>query len=267
MPGLVLEALGITKNFGAAAALNDVSFSVAEGGVTCIIGPSGCGKSTLLRCLSYLTLPDAGLVRLSGQWFGHVPQADGKTRIQPPGTINSMRPQIGFVFQQFNLWPHFTVLQNITHGPVKVRKMPPEHAAAEARLLLERFGLNHKANDYPSALSGGQKQRVAIARALAMDPKIVFFDEPTSALDPEAVKGFLAVAKELAGSGMSMVIVTHEMGFARNVADQVIFMESGKIIEQGAPQDILVSPSSPRLQAFLQQIYTPNGTMNAAIAR
>ncbi len=250
----LLRVRHLSKSFGSVATLKDISFEVAAGEVVCIIGPSGCGKSTLLRCINYLTFPDGGLVEVDGAFIGREPGSDGKTRMQPRSRIDRLRPRMGFVFQQFNLWPHLTVLDNITRGPIKVQRCPRPEAEARARVLLARFGLADKAGAYPSALSGGQKQRVAIARALAMEPKLMLFDEPTSALDPEIVKDVLLFLRELADSGMTMLIVTHEIGFARHVADRVIFLDGGHLAEQGPARQVLSEPSNPRLREFLAQI-------------
>lgn len=255
----LLQVIGLGKSFGSMTVLHDVNLEVAKGEVVCIVGPSGCGKSTLLRCINYLTVPDSGLVKVSGAYLGREPLGDGRIRHQRAGDIDRLRPSIGFVFQQLNLWPHLTVLQNIAHGPINVRRISPTRAFAEAQKLLERFGLGAKADSYPAALSGGQRQRVAIARALAMDPALILFDEPTSALDPETVKEVLGFMKELAQSGMTMVVVTHEMGFARNVAHRVVFMDNGRVVAQGSPDDLLVRPSNPRLQVFLRQIHSDDG--------
>ena len=250
----LLKVSNLAKSFGSATALRDISFEVAAGEVVCIIGPSGCGKSTLLRCIDHLTPPDGGFVEVAGAYIGRERTAAGKLRMQSPREIDRMRPKMGFVFQQFNLWPHITVLENIVKGPIKVQKRPRQEAEQQARALLQRFGLGDKANVFPSSLSGGQKQRVAIARALAMGPELMLFDEPTSALDPEIVKDVLLFLRELARSGMTMVIVTHEIGFARHVADRVIFLDRGVVAEAGSPDSVLTNPTNPRLREFLSQI-------------
>ncbi|MBZ7925030.1 amino acid ABC transporter ATP-binding protein [Ensifer adhaerens] len=250
----LLRVSNLAKSFGSATALRDISFDVAAGEVVCIIGPSGCGKSTLLRCINHLTPPDEGFVEVAGAYIGRERGADGRVRIQSQGEIDRMRPKMGFVFQQFNLWPHLTVLENIVKGPVKVQKRPRDEAEAQALSLLQRFGLRDKAHMFPSSLSGGQKQRVAIARALAMGPELMLFDEPTSALDPEIVKDVLTFLRELARSGMTMVIVTHEIGFARHVADRVIFLDRGVVAEAGPSNAVLSNPTNPRLREFLSQI-------------
>jgi polar amino acid transport system ATP-binding protein len=251
----LLKVSNLAKSFGTMTALRDISFEVEAGEVVCIIGPSGCGKSTLLRCINYLTFPDGGFVEVDGTHIGREPGRDGKVRMQSHKRIDQLRPMMGFVFQQFNLWPHMTVLENIARGPVKVQRRPRDEVERQARALLARFGLAGKEDAYPSALSGGQKQRVAIARALAMEPRLMLFDEPTSALDPEIVKEVLLFLRELADSGMTMVIVTHEIGFARHVADRVIFLDGGLVAEQGPARQVLGDPQNPRLREFLAQIH------------
>jgi polar amino acid transport system ATP-binding protein len=254
MSASLLKVSNLAKSFGNATALRDISFDIAAGEVVCIIGPSGCGKSTLLRCINHLTQPDDGFVEVAGAYIGRERTADGRTRMQSQGEIDRMRPKMGFVFQQFNLWPHLTVLENIAKGPIKVQKRARAEAETQAFALLQRFGLRDKAHMFPSALSGGQKQRVAIARALAMGPELMLFDEPTSALDPEIVKEVLIFLRELASSGMTMVIVTHEIGFARHVADRVIFLDRGVVAEAGPSDSVLSDPANPRLREFLSQI-------------
>lgn len=228
---------------GKIKALDDISLEVVEGEVVVIIGPSGSGKSTLLRSLNLLEIPTDGNIYVE----------DGLIT-DPKTNINEHRMKMGMVFQHFNLFPNMTILRNMTIAPEKLRKVPREEAEAQAMELLERVGLADRANAYPSQLSGGQKQRIAIVRALCMNPKIMLFDEPTSALDPEMVGEVLDVMKELAADGMSMVVVTHEMGFAREVADKVVFMDGGQMIEQGRPEDIFDHPQSERLQSFLEKV-------------
>ncbi len=254
MQDSLLQVRNLSKTFGPAKALDNVSFDVAKGEVICIIGPSGCGKSTLLRSINYLTEPDDGLVKVNGAYLGREPTPSGKIRRQRSREIDRRRPKIGFVFQQFNLWPHMTVMQNITHGPVKVSGTPRPKAEQDALALLRRFGLENKANAFPPELSGGQRQRVAIARTLAMEPDLVLFDEPTSALDPEMVNEVLLFLRELASSGMTMVLVTHEIGFARNAANRIIFMDSGRIVEEGPSNELLTAPKNERLKLFLSQL-------------
>lgn len=230
-------------NHGAVHALNDCSLDIRKGEVVAVIGPSGSGKSTLLRSLNLLEQPTSGAI-----FF------DGADLAAKSVNIDLHRQKMGMVFQHFNLFPHKTVLQNITMAPVTLKKKTAAAAKEQALALLARIGLSDKANEYPNMLSGGQKQRIAIVRALAMDPEVMLFDEPTSALDPEMVGEVLEVMKELAQSGMTMVVVTHEMAFAREVGSRVLFMDAGKIAEQGAPADIFDHPQSPRLQDFLKKV-------------
>lgn len=231
------------KSFGKLEVLRGIDLEVREGEVVCLIGPSGSGKSTFLRCLNFLETPTSGEVEVDGHIL-----TDGKA------DLNKIRENIGMVFQQFNLFPHLSVLDNITMAPLDRKKLDKAAADQKARALLERVGLADKAAVYPAQLSGGQQQRVAIARALAMDPDIMLFDEPTSALDPEMVGEVLAVMRQLADGGMTMVVVTHEMGFAREVADRVIFMDEGVIVEQGNPADIFANPREKRTIDFLNKV-------------
>lgn len=254
----LLQVRSISKSFGAVSVLSDVSFDVHKGEVICIIGPSGCGKSTLLRSINYLTEPDDGLVKINGAYLGREPTASGKIRHQSSREIDHLRPKVGFVFQQFNLWPHLTVMQNITKGPIRVNGVPKAQAERAALTLLRRFGLEQKAQAFPSELSGGQKQRIAIARTLAMEPDLILLDEPTSALDPEMVNEVLLFLRELASSGMTMVLVTHEIGFARNAAHRIIFMDRGRIVEEGPSDEVISHPKNDRLKLFLSQISTGN---------
>ena len=230
-------------NHGSVHALNDCNLEIKKGEVVAIIGPSGSGKSTLLRSLNLLEQPTSGAI-----YFDGVDLADKSV------DINLHRQKMGMVFQHFNLFPHKTVLQNITMAPVTLKKKTAEEANAQATALLERIGLADKANEYPNMLSGGQKQRIAIVRALAMDPEVMLFDEPTSALDPEMVGEVLDLMRDLAKDGMTMAVVTHEMGFAREVADRVVFMADGKILEEGAPNELFDHPKDPRLQDFLSKV-------------
>ncbi len=233
----------LKKNFGQLEVLKKISLEVEEGEVVCLIGPSGSGKSTFLRCLNRLEKITAGEVNVDGH-----PISD------PNININRVRENIGMVFQHFNLFPHLTVRENITLAPVELKKMEKAAASDKALELLERVGLADKADAYPGQLSGGQKQRVAIARALAMNPDIMLFDEPTSALDPEMVGEVLEVMKQLAADGMTMVVVTHEMGFAREVADRVIFMDDGYIVEEGTPEEVFGNPKEGRTISFLNKV-------------
>ena len=250
----MIVAENIYKSFGELQVLKDVSLTVQQGEVVVIIGPSGSGKSTLLRCLNYLETIDAGYITIEGQPLGKKRLPDGRLVNDNRKNIYRMRSQIGMVFQRFNLFPHLTALQNVAEGPIAVYKMPLARATDQAEELLLKVGLADKANCYPAQLSGGQQQRVAIARALAMQPRVMLFDEPTSALDPELVGEVLGVIKELVREGMTMVVVTHEMGFAREVADRIIFMDEGQILEEAAPQDIFSNPRHPRTGEFLSKI-------------
>ena len=250
--GNFLEIIKIRKSFAGMTALQDVSLSVPKGEVVCIIGPSGCGKSTLLRTANWLTPADAGEVRLNGELVGAMPDPRSKSK-QARG-LNAVRARIGMVFQQFNVWPHMNVMENVVCPQMVVGKRDRDIAEKKALAALAEVGLEDKKMDWPDNLSGGQKQRLAIARVLAMDPVLMLLDEPTSALDPELVSGVLAVLKQLAEKGMTMIIVTHELGFARSVADRVLFMEGGQIIEEGPPNLILRSPSTKRLQCFLEKL-------------
>jgi polar amino acid transport system ATP-binding protein len=250
---VVLRATGIHKRFGAVEVLKGVELTVLAGEVMCIIGPSGSGKSTLLRSLNHLEEIDGGRVELDGELVGY--RQRGRRYVTlPEKQLAAQRARIGMVFQSFNLFPHMTVLQNIIESPVGVLKRPVAEAKAKAMQLLEQVGLAVKANNYPRQLSGGQQQRVAIARALAMKPRLMLFDEPTSALDPELVGEVLEVMKSLARDGLTMVVVTHEMGFAREVADSVLFMDQGVVVERGTPQDVLLNPQMQRTKDFLSKV-------------
>ena len=243
----------VSKNFGEFQALNRVSLDVGAGEVLCLIGASGSGKTTLLRCINQLTSIDSGGIWLDGELLG-VREEGGRLHRLTERQIARQRLKTGMVFQRFNLFPHKTALENITEGPVQVQGRKPEEARAEAMELLGRVGLVAKANAYPSQLSGGQQQRVAIARALAMKPMLMLFDEPTSALDPELVGEVLAVMKQLARSGMTMMVVTHELGFAREVADTVVYMYHGAIVESGPAAEVLGKPREVRTQSFLSAV-------------
>jgi len=248
----MLEISGISKRFGAVEVLRDVSLSVAPGEVVVVIGPSGSGKTTLLRCINLLEDYERGTITVDGEPIGY--RREGKDRVRMSGRdIAAARAKIGMVFQSFNLFPHMSVLQNIVAAPVRVKGVPRARAEARARELLAMVGLSDKAGEYPVRLSGGQQQRVAIARALAMDPKIMLFDEVTSALDPELVGEVLAAMQQLAQGGMTMVVVTHEMSFARDIADRIVFIDDGVIVEEGKPDEILFTPRTDRVRAFLKR--------------
>ncbi|MBU3844507.1 MAG: amino acid ABC transporter ATP-binding protein [Candidatus Anaerobiospirillum pullicola] len=238
----MIKIRNLHKRFGSLEILKGIDLDVAKSEVVVVIGPSGSGKSTLLRCVNYLEVPSDGLITIDGQ------------DITRDVNINTIRAEVGMVFQHFNLFPHMSVLKNITLAQIKVRQKSESEAEAIALELLKRVGLENKADAFPAQLSGGQQQRVAIARALAMRPKIMLFDEPTSALDPEMVQEVLDVMKNLAESGMTMMVVTHEMGFAREVADRVIFVDGGKILESGSPDEVFLHPQEQRTQEFLNKI-------------
>lgn len=239
----MIKVEDLHKSFGKLEVLKGITTTIQQGEVVVIIGPSGSGKSTFLRCLNLLEEPTKGRI-----WIGNEEITDKKTNIM------KVRQHVGMVFQHFHLFPHMTVLENVTYAPIKVKGMAKAEAEAKGIELLKKVGLEQKANEYPSRLSGGQKQRVAIARALAMSPDVMLFDEPTSALDPEMVKEVLEVMKSLAHTGMTMAIVTHEMGFAREVADRVLFLDGGRLIEDAPPQQFFASPKSKRAQEFLEKM-------------
>ncbi len=249
----ILEVKHISKTFGELEVLKDISFQVETGQVVAIIGPSGCGKSTLLRCINQLERADSGEIVVDGSQMFWTDETSGKIVYAPKKILRDIRLKIGLVFQNFNLFPHFSVLQNIIEAPVHVLKQPKAEALATARKLLQKMGLETKETSYPCELSGGQQQRVSIARALALNPKILFFDEPTSALDPELTGEILKVIKELAKEKMTMVIVTHEMAFARDVANHVIFMDNGYIVEEGSPEEVFGNTQNERTRQFLQR--------------
>ncbi len=249
----IVSIVGLEKYFGAFQVLHHVSLDVSLGEVVCIIGASGSGKTTLLRCVNQLVEQDAGAIWVDGELNGFSIH-NGRLHRLPEAAIARQRLVTGMVFQRFNLFPHMTALENIVEGPVQVQKRERRAVEQEARDLLARVGLADKAGHYPAQLSGGQQQRVAIARALCMKPKVMLFDEPTSALDPELVGEVLAVMKELAASGMTMIVVTHELGFAREVADRVVFMDQGRIVEAGSAEQVLGQPREARTQAFLSAV-------------
>ncbi|MFD1883342.1 amino acid ABC transporter ATP-binding protein [Paracoccus pacificus] len=249
MDASAVEISNVDKFFGPFQALKKVSLSIPPEKVTCLIGPSGSGKSTLLRCINFLEAYDAGEIRIDGELIGY--ESPGGRRM-PARRLRAMRRRIGMVFQQFNLWPHMTAQENVAEGLIRVRGLPRAEAASRAAEALRKVGLADKMANHPARLSGGQQQRVAIARAIAMEPKLMLFDEPTSALDPELVGEVLTVMKRLAAEGMTMVVVTHEMGFAAHVADQVAFMEKGEMVTHGTAAEIFKGASDPRLRSFLE---------------
>ncbi len=248
----LLEMKHVKKAFGNLEVLKDISIDVKEGEVVAIIGPSGSGKSTFLRCATLLETMDEGTLAYCGE--SATLNESGATQYVDKKKLHEIKNDFGLVFQNFNLFPHFSVLKNVIDAPVNVQKRDKDEVIAEARELLRKVGLENKEDSYPGQLSGGQQQRVAIARALAMNPKMLFFDEPTSALDPEITAGILKLLRALADEKMTMVIVTHEIAFARNVADRVIFMDGGVIVEEGKPEDVIDNPKSERTRAFLQKM-------------
>ncbi|MEV7342524.1 amino acid ABC transporter ATP-binding protein [Streptomyces sp. NPDC093544] len=249
----MVDIKSVHKSFGSLEVLKGVDLEVGTGEVTVILGPSGSGKSTLLRTINHLEKVDQGWISVDGTLVGYRRSGDKLYELRER-EILKQRTQIGFVFQNFNLFPHLTVLDNIVEAPVSALKRPRKDAVEAARKLLDRVGLSDKADAYPKQLSGGQQQRVAIARALALEPKLLLFDEPTSALDPELVGEVLDVIKDLAHQGTTMIVVTHEIGFAREVADTVVFMDDGRVVEQGAPGDVLDKPQHERTRAFLSKV-------------
>jgi polar amino acid transport system ATP-binding protein len=244
----------VTKSFGRLTVLQDISMEVARQEVVVIIGPSGSGKTTLLRCINHLEKIDSGRIVVNGHPVGYRVGSDGSLREESPRTIARQREDIGFVFQRFNLFPHMTALENVCLGPVRVRGVARDQVRAEGERLLERVGLADKRDSYPSQLSGGQQQRVAIARALAMKPALMLFDEPTSALDPEMVGEVIAVMRELAEDGMTMIVVSHEMAFAKTAADRVVMMDGGEIVDEGSAERIFSADAGDRTREFLARI-------------
>jgi polar amino acid transport system ATP-binding protein len=249
----MVKAEGVHKSFGPVEVLKGIDLEVKSGEVFCLIGPSGSGKSTFLRCINHLEKINAGRLYVDGELVGYRQKGDKLYELKD-SEVAVKRRDIGMVFQRFNLFPHMTALENVMEAPVQVKGVSKAQARDRARQLLERVGLGDKAGNYPSQLSGGQQQRVAIARALAMDPKLMLFDEPTSALDPELVGDVLDVMRDLAESGMTMVVVTHEMGFAREVGDSLVFMDDGVVVESGNPRDVLTDPQHERTKAFLSKV-------------
>ena len=253
----ILSLSKVGKSFGQLRVLKGIDLEVRRSEVVCLIGPSGSGKSTLLRSMAFLEEYDEGRIHIEGKLLGWQETDKGRKRA-PQSQINQVRRNVGMVFQQFNLWPHMTALRNVCEALRQVRKLSADEARKRGMAMLDKVGLAHKADNYPAQLSGGQQQRVAIARALAMEPHIMLFDEPTSALDPELVGEVLQVMKTLAKEGMTMVVVTHEMGFAAQVADSVIFLDQGEVVTRGTPRDIFHNATQPRLQQFLQNYLDRN---------
>lgn len=249
----MVKAEGVHKSFGRLEVLKGVSLDVAPGEVTCILGPSGSGKTTFIRCINHLEKIDGGRLWVDGELVGYRQSGDKLHELRE-GEVARQRAEIGMVFQRFNLFGHMTALENVVEAPIRVKKVSKEKAVASAKALLDRVGLGEKYESYPSQLSGGQQQRVAIARALAMNPKLMLFDEPTSALDPELVGEVLDVMRGLANDGMTMIVVTHEMGFAKEAADRVVMMDEGVIIEEGTPEHFFEAPEQERTKQFLSKI-------------
>ena len=249
----IVKMRGVRKRYGEREVLRGIDLDVAAGSVMCIIGPSGSGKSTLLSCINHLERIDAGRLWVAGDLVGYR-ERGGRLYELPERHIARMRRRVGMVFQQFNLFPHMTALGNIVEAPIRVKRVPPRQARERGMQLLERVGLGGKAARYPAQLSGGEQQRVAIARALAMDPELMLFDEPTSALDPELVGEVLAVMRDLAASGMTMIVVTHELAFAREVGDDLAFMADGLVVERGHPRELLANPREARTREFLSHV-------------
>jgi polar amino acid transport system ATP-binding protein len=249
----MVKAEGVHKRFGRVEVLKGITLEVEAGSVMCMLGPSGSGKSTFLRCINHLEKIDAGRLSVDGELVGYRQSGDRLHELRD-AEICHKRAEIGMVFQRFNLFPHMTALENVVEAPIRVKKVPKQEALRRARELLDSVGLADKLDSYPSQLSGGQQQRVAIARALAMEPKLMLFDEPTSALDPELVGDVLDVMRRLAADGMTMVVVTHEIGFAREAGDTLVFMDGGVVVEEGKPRDVLANPQHERTRAFLSKV-------------
>ncbi|WP_137129156.1 amino acid ABC transporter ATP-binding protein [Rhizobium sp. FY34] len=263
---MTLPAISVSKlvkRFGTTTVLQDIDLEIPEGKVSCLIGPSGSGKSTLLRCLAFLEEASEGMITVNGEALGFFENAKGVRERLPAGQIRSVRAQIGMVFQQFNLWPHMTALGNVSEALKTVHKVAKTEAEDRAMIQLRKVGLENRAGHYPSQLSGGQQQRVAIARALALSPKIMLFDEPTSALDPELTGEVLNVMRDLAVEGMTMVVVSHEIGFAATVGQQISFLDQGRLLFTGAPSDVFAKPRHPRLEQFLDTYLDRGASMLA----
>jgi polar amino acid transport system ATP-binding protein len=258
-----ISVRNLVKRFGQTPVLQDIDLDIPEGKVSCLIGPSGSGKSTLLRCLAFLEEASEGMITVNGEALGFFENARGERERLPSTQIRAVRAQIGMVFQQFNLWPHMTALGNVSEALKTVHKVPRKDAEERAMAQLKKVGLENRAGHYPAQLSGGQQQRVAIARALALSPKIMLFDEPTSALDPELTGEVLTVMRDLAADGMTMVVVSHEIGFAATIGHQISFLDQGRLVLTGAPADVFAKPRHPRLEQFLDTYLDRGASMLA----
>lgn len=253
MSQLMVDARRVRKSFGSNEVLKGIDLQVAQGQVLCLLGPSGSGKSTFLRCINHLETINGGRLYVDGELMGFKERGEATYELKP-SAVAMQRSEIGMVFQRFNLFPHLTALENVIEAPIGIRGLKRNEAVEKGMKLLQSVGLGDRANHYPSQLSGGQQQRVAIARALAMEPKLMLFDEPTSALDPELVGDVLDVMRKLAQSGMTMIVVTHEIGFAREVADRVVFMDEGVVVESGSPSEVIDNPQNERTKAFINSV-------------
>ncbi|MEY4321286.1 MAG: hypothetical protein RL167_14 [Actinomycetota bacterium] len=253
MSQLMVDARRVRKSFGSNEVLKGIDLQVAQGQVLCLLGPSGSGKSTFLRCINHLETINGGRLYVDGELMGFKERGEATYELKP-SAVAKQRSEIGMVFQRFNLFPHLTALENVIEAPIGIRGLKRSEAVEKGMKLLQSVGLGDRANHYPSQLSGGQQQRVAIARALAMEPKLMLFDEPTSALDPELVGDVLDVMRKLAQSGMTMIVVTHEIGFAREVADRVVFMDEGVVVESGSPSEVIDNPQNERTKAFINSV-------------
>jgi polar amino acid transport system ATP-binding protein len=263
---MTLSAISVStlvKRFGTATVLQNINLEIPDGKVSCLIGPSGSGKSTLLRCMAFLEEASEGMITVKGEALGYFEKPNGQRERLPAAQIRSVRSKIGMVFQQFNLWPHMTALGNVSEALKTVHKVPKREAEERAMVQLRKVGLENRGNHYPSQLSGGQQQRVAIARALALEPQIMLFDEPTSALDPELTGEVLNVMRDLAAEGMTMVVVSHEIGFAATVGQQISFLDQGQLLFTGAPSEVFAKPRHPRLEQFLDTYLDRGASMLA----